>query len=148
MGWANHMDKLLNSIKANLLLIVGISFLFVSLILECIPISVGIVDYVAANETITRYYGYFSLTVYDSGTVYPIIPTIATIVALILGIASLIVKSKILSFVAATILLVSIVCTIILINYAIVSEFTITILVLTTLSMIVFVISAFKKFKK
>ena len=59
MGGVNHMDKLLNSIKANLLLIVGISFLFVSLFLECIPVSVGIVDYVTANETITRYYGYF-----------------------------------------------------------------------------------------
>ena len=46
MGGVNHMDKLLNSIKTNLLLIVGISFLFVSLILECIPGSVGIVDYV------------------------------------------------------------------------------------------------------
>ena len=148
MGGANHMDKLLNSIKANLLLIADISFLFVSLILECIPISVGIVDYVTANETITRYHGYFSLNVYDSGTVYPIITAIATIVALILGIASLIVKSKILSFVAAGILLVSIVCTIILINYAIISVFTITILALTILSMILFVISAFKKFKK
>ena len=62
MGWANHMDKLLNSIKANLLLIAGISFLFVSLILECIPVSVGIVDYVTANETITRYYGDFFKT--------------------------------------------------------------------------------------
>lgn len=142
------MDKLLNSIKTNLLLIAGISFLFVPLILECIPVSVGIVDHVTANETITRYYGYFSLNVYDSGTIYPIITAIATIVALILGIASLIVKSKILSLVAAGILLVSIVCTIILINYAIVSVFAITILVLTILSMILFVISAFKKFKK
>ena len=60
----------------------------------------------------------------------------------------IIVKSKILSFVAAGILLVSIVCTIILINYAIISVFTITILALTMLSMILFVISAFKKFKK
>ena len=144
----NHIDKLLNSIKTNLLLIAGISFLFVPLILECIPVSVGIVDHVTANETITRYYGYFSLNVYDSGTVYPIITAIATIVALILGIASLIVKSKILSLVAAGILLASIVCTIILINYAIISVFTITILVLTILSMILFVISAFKKFKK
>lgn len=142
------MDKVLNSIKTNLLPIAGLAFLIVALILECIPVSVGIVDYVTANEAITKYYGYFSLTVYGSGTVYPIITAVATIVALILGITALIVKSKILSLVTAAILLVSIICTIIFINYAIISAFTITILILTILSMILFVIGAFKKLKK